>query len=121
MLNEKMKECLRLAMVNTQFDFGEVVEEGLRLYTESTGGPVEVENEEEAHEFIEECMKYVLDETLSQMILDGLVEVKGIDEHGDMMYGLVGVNSKEDAQRIKEELDKESLDRWEDNGGPVHD
>lgn len=113
-LNDEIKSCLRLAMTNSQADFGEIVEEGLKLYSDSIGGPIQVEDEEEAEELIQSCLYFVLDETVSGMILEGIVEVKGVDDNGDLMYGLVGVDSKEDADRLREELD-----RWEDNGGPV--
>lgn len=97
-LSEELKECLRLAIAgNPELDFADTTVEGIKLYAEANG-PIQIEDDDEGYELFQACTRFILDEVITELILKGLIEVKGIDENGDLVYGLT---------------------QWENNGGPV--
>lgn len=87
-LDEVFKSSIRLAMEDDSLDLLETFEAAVRLYVVATGEPFDVEDEEWFISFFHQCQKFILDEVLSSLILKGAVEVQGMEEDGDFVYGL---------------------------------
>lgn len=90
-LNELMKHCLIEA--NDSFpdlSFEDTVYEAFKTYVILTGKPLEIENDEEGFELLEKARIFVLDCVLLNMVRNGLIEVDGMEEDGDLVYKLVG-------------------------------
>lgn len=87
-LNDRMRNYLRLAAEDETLSFSGIVESGLLLYINETG-PLRISTEEEFAPLFQECIKFVLDETLTKLVLMGVIEVSSLDENNEFLYGLV--------------------------------
>lgn len=91
-LNDLMKNCLIDA--NDGFpdlDFEDTVFEAFKSYVIITGAPLDVETEEEGIELLEKARRFLLDCVLLDMVRNGIIEVDGIEEDGDLIYKLAGM------------------------------
>jgi hypothetical protein len=86
-ISQEMKDCLMLAMEDGELDFQETVYEGFRIYHSRNNGPIEVEDEDEALELTQKCFSFVLDVTLSNLVLAGAVEIAGMED-GEFVYAI---------------------------------
>lgn len=87
-LSRGLKNCLLLAMEDPDLDFEETVDTGLRLYAESIGGVIEIEDEEEGMEMVGECFRFVIDAVLGNLEDMGVIEMKGVDPEEGVVWGL---------------------------------
>lgn len=86
-IDDNMKNCLRLAMNDESLDFPQTVQAGFRLYAESFG-VIEVEDDEDGEELVESAFNFVADTVLENLMLKGFVEPSAVDENGEILYGL---------------------------------
>lgn len=85
-LNELMRDCLIEA--NNEYpdhDYVETVFEAFKKYVAITGGPVEIEGDEEGEQLMMECMTFLIDCLIFNLIEKGVVEFEGIED-GEMVY-----------------------------------
>lgn len=87
-VDELMKNCLREAMErNPDLDYIETFEVAVETYV-TVQGPIEVEDEEEFHTFVNDCVEFMFDATLGDLVGRGLVDMDGVDEEGDFVFSL---------------------------------
>jgi len=87
-LSDRFRDCLDEAMKKSDLDFEETVVEALEIHTVVFGGPVEVEDEADGVDFLNKAYAYVVEATLGNMVQNGLIEMAGVDETGDIVYKL---------------------------------
>lgn len=88
-INERMKECLREANDRyPDYDWEEVVHEAFETYLVLNGGPYEVEDDDEAMALVKTCAQFLVQLTINSLMDQGLVELAGMDENGDITYQL---------------------------------
>lgn len=89
-INERMKECLREANEKLpDADWEETVHEAFETYLVLNGGPYEVDTDEEGMELVKTCAMFLVQLTINSLVDQGLVDFVGVDETGDITYGLV--------------------------------
>lgn len=94
-LNALMKHCIIEA--NNDFpdlNFEDTIFEAFKVYTTLTE-PLRFDSDEEGIDLLERARFFLLDCVLIDMVRNGLIEVDGMDEDGDLVYKLVTNNSGE--------------------------
>lgn len=88
LLPDSLKRCVRIAMENESLTSEETVSEAFRLHYELTGGPIDVEDDEEGMNLVREAFAFVADEVLHGLVLKGVMEFAGVDENGELTVRL---------------------------------
>lgn len=88
LLSDGLRRCLLLAMDNEDLNIEQTVYEAFKLHYEITGQTIEIDDEEEGEELVRSCFNFIADEVLNNLILKGAMEVKGVDENGELTFGL---------------------------------
>lgn len=79
-LNDKFKSAILLSMEDPTLSFEDTFVAAIQLYVATTGAPIQLEDEEEGIQFFRDCQMFILDEVLSHLVLEGLVEVSGMQD-----------------------------------------
>lgn len=88
-INERMKDCLREANEKLpDADWEETVHEAFDTYVVLNGGPYEVESDEEGTALVKECAMFLVQLVINSLVDQGLIELAGVDETGDVTYQL---------------------------------
>lgn len=90
-LPDSMKRCLQLMMENEELSTEEVVFGAFKLHFEITGGPIDIEDDEEGMEVVRSAFAFVADEVLHSLVLKGVMEFAGVDENGELTVKLTGL------------------------------
>lgn len=87
-LDKTMKDCLIEAHNNyPDYDYIDTVLAAFPVYVNIMGGPVEFVDDQEAEEYLQKCVYFLVDCVLVDLVGKGMVEVDGIED-GDFVYKL---------------------------------
>lgn len=85
-LNDVMRDCLIEANDEyPEYGYIETTMKAVEKYVAITGGPIEMESEEEGAEFLQNSVRFLVDCVLFNLVEEGLFELAGI-ENGELVF-----------------------------------